>query len=98
MQNMDKGIELFLTKAEGDGEDKLSYAYELFKLLKLVSRDTLITAVKKACGASAYKLKSVTSLLDLPKEKANNPVYPKDTNLLNIKYEERGLDSYDRPE
>lgn len=98
MQNMDNGIALFLTKAEAGGEDKLSYAYELFKLLKLVSRNTLIWAVKKAYSASAYKLKAVLSLLDLPKEKENNPVYPKDTNLLNIKYEERGLDSYDRHE
>lgn len=98
MQNMDKGIELFLTKAEAEGEDKTIYAYQFFKLLKLVSRNTLIWAVKKACYASAYKLKAVISLLDLPKEKENNPVYPKDTNLLDIKYEERGLDSYDRHE
>lgn len=98
MQNMDKNIELFLTKAEAEGEDKLSYAYELFKLLKLVPRNTLIWAVKKACCASAYKLKSVISLLDLPKEKENNPVYPKDEGLLTIKYDERRLDSYDRHE
>ncbi len=98
MQSMDNDIALFLIKAEAEGEDKLSYAYELFKLLKLVSRNTLIWAIKKACSVSAYKLKAVLSLLDLPKEKENNPVYPKDTNLLNIKYKERGLDSYDRHE
>lgn len=98
MQNMDNDIALFLAKAEAEGEDKLSYAHELFKLLKLVSRNTLIWAVKKAYATSAYKLKAVTSLLDLPKEKESNPVYPRDTNLLNIKYEERGLDTYDRHE
>lgn len=98
MQNMDNDIALLLAKAEAEGEDKLSYAYELFKLLKLVSRNTLIWAVKKAYSTSAYKLKAILSLLDLPKEKENNPVYPRDTNLLNIKYEERGLDSYDRHE
>lgn len=98
MQNMDKDIELFLLKAEEGGEDKTVYAFELFKLLKLVPRNTLIWAVKKACSAHAYKLKTVISLLDLPKEKENNPVYPKDTNLLNISYEERRLDLYDRHE
>ncbi len=98
MQNMDKAIETFLTHAEHNGEDKIAYAYELFKLLKLVPRDTLIWAVKKACSVSAYKLKSVISSLDLPKEKENNAVYPKDTNILNIKYEERRLEDYDRHE
>ncbi len=98
MQGMDKAVETFLTMSESNGEDKNAYAYELFKLLKLVSRDTLIWAVKKACSVSAYKLKAVTSLLDLPKEKDSNPVYPKDTNLLNMKYEERRLSDYDRHE
>lgn len=95
IQNMDKDIEIFLKKAEEEGEDKTACACELFKLLKLIPRNTLIWAVKKACSASAYKLKAVISLLDLPKEKENNPVYPKDTNLLDIKYEERRIDLYD---
>lgn len=98
IQNMDKDMELFLTKAESEGENKIVYAYELFKLLKLVPRNTLIWAVKKVSSVCAYKLKSVISLLDLPKEKETNPVYPKDANILNIKYEERRLSDYDKHE
>lgn len=98
MQNMDKSMELFLSKAEAEGEDKTLYAYELFKLLKLVSRNTLIWAVNRACSVSAYKLKSVISSLDFPKERESNPVYPKNPDILNITYEKRRLEDYDKHE
>lgn len=95
MKNIDPSIELFLTKAEECGEDKINYAYQLFKLLKLCSRAMLIECVKKACQVKAYKIKTIFSLLQLPYEKNNNPVYPKDTNLLDIDYEQRRLEDYD---
>lgn len=96
MKNMDPGINLFLIKAEESGEDGTLYAYQLFKLLKLFPRDTIINCVREACSVNAFKIKTVLSLLKLPHEKEDNPVYPKDINLLDINYEERRLEDYDR--
>lgn len=96
MRNMDTIIDIFLTKAKEVGEDEVQYAYQLFKLLKIYSRSTLIDCINKACSIKAFKIKTVFSLLHLPTEKEPNPVYPKDTNILNITYEERRLEDYDR--
>lgn len=96
MKKVDPSIELFLNKVEESGEDQIEYAYQLFKLLKLFPRITIISCVREACSVNAFKIKTVFSLLKLPHEKENNPVYPKDTNLLDIKYQERKLEEYDR--
>lgn len=96
MKNMDSAIAVFLDKAQADGEDITKYAYQLFKVLKLYSRATLISAVREACGIKAFRIKTVLSILNLPAEKESRPVYPKDTSLLNIEYEQRRPEEYDR--
>lgn len=95
MKNMDKSIAVFLSCAYEQGEDEIENAYQLFRLLKLCSRERLINCIKEACTVKAYKLKAVMSLLNLPHSKENNPVYPRDNKLLNINYETRRLEEYD---
>lgn len=95
MKNMDGNIALFLDKAKENGEDNLQNAYQLFKLLKLYPRSILIDCVQKACSIKAYRIKTILSLLHLPEDKNDNPVYPQDTGILDIRYEERRLEDYD---
>ena len=61
MTGMDKDMELFLKRAEGEGEDLLAASYDLFKLLKGISKQTLLSAV---LTAKLAKAKSVYSLID----------------------------------
>lgn len=96
MKNMDSNLAQFLIQAKENGEDEMLYAYQLFKLLKLYSRAMLISAVREACSLKAFQLKTVLSLLNHPTDKEVNPVYPKDTNLLNIDYQKRRLEDYDQ--
>lgn len=96
IKKLDPCIDTFLTKAKENGEDEIQYAYQLFKLLKLYSRNTVIDCIHKACSVKAFKIKTIFSLLNLPTDKEPNPVYPKDINILNINYEERRLEDYDR--
>ncbi len=95
MKKMDPSIDYFLTQAQQEGEGELDYAYQLFKLLKVCSRAMLISSIKEACSIKAFKIKTILSKLNLPHEKEQNPVYPKDNKLLDINYEERRLEDYD---
>lgn len=96
MKNMAPSINYFLTQAQIAGEDELKYAYELFKLLKICSKSMLISCVKEVCSIKAFKIKTVRSKLNLPHEKNQYPVYPKDNTLLDINYEQRRLEDYDQ--
>lgn len=96
MKNMHPAIASFIDRAHADGESETEYAYQLFKLIKLTSRNNLICCIQKASSVKSFKLKTVWSLLNLPVTKQASQVYPKDTNLLNIKYQQRRLEDYDQ--
>lgn len=95
IQGMDLGLNHFLKKAEEEGDNPVEIAYEIFKLLKKVSRGMLLSAIRQANDTGAYKLKAVYSLLKLPESKEENPVYPQDVKLLKMDYERRELKEYD---
>ncbi|MDA8171744.1 MAG: IS21 family transposase [Nitrospiraceae bacterium] len=94
MKGMDASIERFLAGAEQEGQAPLAVAYELFKLLKGISKGTLISAVREANGIPAYKTTYIRGLLS-PAACRDNPVHPQNTGLLSIDYEGRSLDDYD---
>jgi transposase len=93
MKRMDKEIELFLHTAEKEGEDPRLSAIKLFRLLKNMARETLISAVREANSLGIYRITYVESLLS-PGFK-EQPVHPQKKELLEITYERRDLADYD---
>lgn len=94
MKGMDSALEHFLNSAEQEGQEPLSVSYELFRLLKGISKETLISAVKMANSIETYKATYIQSLLQ-PSGYQDNPVLPQNTRLLSIIYEGRQLSDYD---
>jgi transposase len=94
MTHMDKSLEHFLTEARKQGQDPLSVSYELFKLLRGISRETLLSAVRQANDINSCRVAYIQGLLS-PSGYQNNPVHPQDAGLLHIKYDGRALDEYD---
>lgn len=92
VKKMDKDLSFFLQRAEAEGQDPINIAYELFQLLKIVSKSMLLSAIRQANDHKVYKLKLIYSLLKVP---GNNPVYPQDQKLLKIDYQKRNLKDYD---
>lgn len=93
MKGMAKEVDDFLLKAEQEGENPLAVAYELFKLLKGISRETLLSAIRQARSLNIYRTKYIHSLLQPTREP--HPVHPQDRSLLEISYKRRNLDDYD---
>jgi hypothetical protein len=94
MTTMDDALALFLKRAQGEGEDPLEASYALFKLLKGISKHTLLSAVREANKLGTFKVAYVKSLMQ-PSSAKEHPVYPQNSNLLNITYEGRELAKYD---
>ena len=95
MKHMGEEIARFLARAEDEGDDPLAIAYGLFRLLKLSSKEMLLSAVREAIGLKVYKLKYVESLLAPRTDKEESLVYPRDASLLDISYRKRELTEYD---
>lgn len=93
MKRMDKEIERFLHAAEKEGEDPYVSAIKLFRLLKGMAKETLISAVREANNLGVYRIIYVESLLS-PGFK-EQPVHPQKKELLEITYEGRDLADYD---
>ena len=84
-------------RAQGDDElDRLQCAYQIFKLLKSHRRSVLISAVGELLSMGTYKIKAVFSLLNLPASKDAGAIFPSDSKLLDIRYQERSLEDYDQ--
>lgn len=96
VRKMDGAFCDFLDHQENDSQAQL-VAYQLFKLLKSVSRCKLASAVREANHISAYKIKTVLSALNIHLDKEPGAVYPQNPNLLNIQYKPRSLNDYDQP-
>ena len=95
MAGLGPEIRTFLENARAEGEDPIQAAYVLFRLLRGIAKETLLSAVREALALKVYKIKYVHSLL----ERAGTPepptVRPQDERLLAIAYETRRLDDYD---
>lgn len=95
MKGLDSSVEYFLRFAEDEGEDTLSVSYELFKLLKGISKETFLSAIREANNLGIYRVRYIQSLLQPSGYRKDNPVCPQDTKLLDIRYECRELKDYD---
>lgn len=95
MKHMDQSMGHFLTRAEQEGEEPLRVSYELFRLLKHSSKHMLLSAVREANSMGVFKVRYINSLLHVPEDNQDNPVYPQDRRLLEINYEGRDLKEYD---
>jgi len=95
MRDMDFCVRQFIAAAEQDGQEPMSVAYDLFTLLRQVSKGTLLSALREANQGSICRIKHLVHLLNLPHKTKDNPVYPQDERLLNISYQERDLSEYD---
>jgi transposase len=84
---------LFLEEADREGEDPQEAAYQLFRLLKGISKETLLSAVREANSLHVHKVIYIQSLLQ--PQTSPHPVCPQDQKLLEITYKDRTLDDYD---
>ena len=94
MRRMGNEIDHFLSGAASEGEDPLRVAYGLFRLLRISSKEMLLSAAREANALSIHKLRYIESLLG-PKGAEEAAVYPQNTSLLDISYEKRELADYD---
>jgi hypothetical protein len=88
-------VKVFLQAAQAEGEDPLQAAYVMFRQLRCISKETLLSAVREANSLKVYKIKYVHSLLESSGAKEPPTVRPQDERLLEISYETRRLDDYD---
>lgn len=96
VESLDPVFYKFL-RAQGDDEtERLECAYQIFKLLKAHNRSVLVSAVAELLSMGTYKIKAVYSLLNLPLQKDPDAVFPSDQKLLDIRYQERSLEEYDK--
>jgi hypothetical protein len=95
MAGLGPEIKLFLQNGQAEGEDPVQAAYVMFRLLRGISKDTLLSAVREANSLRVYKIKYVHSLLESSGAKEPPTVRPQDERLLEIAYEARKLDDYD---
>ena len=94
MRSINPAIDQFLEHAAKEGQDVFQVAYELFKLLKEVAKETLISAVRAALEINVHKASYIQSLLR-PGASPAHPVHPQDSALLQITYQGRSLHDYD---
>lgn len=95
MAGLGPEVKNFLQAAQGEGEDPVQAAYVMFRLLRGVSKETLLSAVREANALKVYKVKYVHSLLEHGGGTEPPTVRPQDERLLEIVYEARRLDDYD---
>ncbi len=95
LKRMDSIVNDFLKGADSEGEDPLGVSYELFKMLRSVSRAVLLSALREAKALGIYRISFIQSLLRIAEPQKENPVYPQDQRLLEINYEGRKLEEYD---
>ena len=93
MKKMGREIEIFLHAGENEGEDPFACAHRLFRLLRGMAKETLISAVREANSLGVCRITYVESLLT-PGFK-EQPVHPQKRELLEITYEGRNLADYD---
>jgi hypothetical protein len=95
MDQMEPALHQFLHEVQQQGQDPMAIAYDLFKLLKQVSKAMLLSAIREANRIGIFNIRYVQSLLQVPEHRPQSPVYPHETQLLEIHYERRNLKDYD---
>lgn len=96
MKKLDTDICKFVNNAEIEGEDGISVAYELFKILRAASKEMFLSAVREANNHGIIKISYLKTILHITDQQEGTPIYPCNTKLLEINYERRNLDEYDK--
>jgi hypothetical protein len=96
MSSMDPSVRQFISAAEEDGQEPVGIAYDLFKLMRQVSKGMLLSAIRDANAGGICRIKHLIHILNLPHKTKDNPVYPQNQRLLDITYEGRDLSEYDK--
>jgi hypothetical protein len=94
MTGMDETFRKFIEGQENDA-GRLNAAYQLFTLIRSYSKHTILSAVREQNATGVFKVKALLSRLNLPTAAEPQVVWPADTTLLNLKYQERDLNDYD---
>lgn len=91
---MDPALKDFIDRQD---DETASYeaAYQIFQMIRINSRATVICAVRELNAMRCHKIKALASLLNVPGPQDPAPVWPKDIRLLNLNYQERNLKDYD---
>jgi transposase len=95
IDQMDPVLHHFLQEGQQDAQDPFGMAYDLFRLLRQVSKAMLLSAVREANRMKVFKTRYVQNLLQVVQPQPPNPLYPQETRLLEIDYERRNLKEYD---
>jgi len=95
IDQIDPALHLFLQQGQQEAQDPMAMAYDLFKLLRQVSKAMLLSAVREANRMKVFKTRYVQSLLQVTQPQPPNPLYPQETRLLEIDYQRRNLKEYD---
>lgn len=95
LRRMDPSVGDFLKGCESEGEDPIVVSYELFKMLRSVSKAVWLSAIREAKTLGIYRISYIQSLLRLPEPQKPHPVYPQDKKILEINYQGRELKDYD---
>jgi transposase len=93
MKRMAREMEIFLSRADGEGEDCYASAHTLFRLLRGISKETLISAVREANSLGICRTSYIEGLLT--PGYVDQPVRPQKKELLEITCEGRNLADYD---
>lgn len=94
VEDMDIASRAFVL-IQADEDQRNLAAYEVFKLLKTHGRAVVLSALRELHGIRTYKITALRSLLALPPDKDTPLVWPRDTGLLDLDYQQRRLDDYD---
>lgn len=95
IKNLGPENEAFLNDVEREGEDPLSAAYRMFRLLRGISKETLLSAVREARNLHIHTVKYLEGLLQPTESRSIPPVNPQDPTILALTYRQRELDDYD---
>jgi hypothetical protein len=87
---------VFKTFVEDQEEEtQQTVAHQIYELIRTHSKTVVLSAVRELNGMGCVKVKALMSLLRVPGAQEPPAVWPKDTRLLNLNYEERKLTDYD---
>jgi transposase len=94
IRQMDTAFKFFLERCE-DGDEQIMAADQIYQLMRRHSRAVVLSAVRELNSMNNFKISALMSILRLPGVQEPPAVWPKDSRLLNLNYEERNLKDYD---
>lgn len=91
---MDPAFKEFIERQDDEMECQ-DAANQIFQMMRINSREMVVSAVRELNAMRCFKTKALASLLNVPGPQDPPAVWPKDMRLLNLNYQERNLKDYD---